>query len=449
MNKTIYIVAGSVLLSPQLSVAADSHSEQSAVHQVEPLTVEPVSAEQWQQQVDELKTDYDRRLSRIEKRLKETQKATRTKKANTFNPAISLILNGSVAAYQNNPDEYQLPGFALGEEAGLDPEGFSLGESEVTLGANVDQLFYGQATFSLADDGGETAIETEEAYFETTTIPHGLKVKAGRFYSAIGYLNDKHSHAWDFGDAPLVYRGLFGNQLKQDGVQLSWLLPTDTYVLVGGEAGNGVHYPSAGSHAGIGDWSAYIKTGGDVGLSHSWQLGLSHWQANSVQDRESQGMNTPSFSGDSRIDGLDAVYKWAPDGNAQQQNLKLQAEIFQRRESGDITLLDTAQSSNYDGDQRGWYAQAVYQFIPQWQLGLRYDRLSSANTGSDNTVLSDAGLLENGHTPQRSSIMLAWRPSEFSRIRAQYNRDDSTATTDNQFFLQYTMVMGAHGAHSY
>jgi hypothetical protein len=45
--------------------------------------------------------------------------------------------------------------------------------------------------------------------------------------------------------------------------------------------------------------------------------------------------------------------------------------------------------------------------------------------------------------------MLAWQPSEFSRIRAQYNRDESTADTDNQFFVQYTMVMGAHGAHTY
>ena len=58
-------------------------------------------------------------------------------------------------------------------------------------------------------------------------MPHGLKMKAGRFYSAIGYLNEKHTHTWAFGDAPLIYRGLFGDQLIEDGVQLSWLLPTD------------------------------------------------------------------------------------------------------------------------------------------------------------------------------------------------------------------------------
>jgi hypothetical protein len=45
--------------------------------------------------------------------------------------------------------------------------------------------------------------------------------------------------------------------------------------------------------------------------------------------------------------------------------------------------------------------------------------------------------------------MLSWEPSEFSRVRAQFNRDDSTIESDNQFFIQYTMAMGAHGAHAY
>ena len=263
------------------------------------------------------------------------------------------------------------------------PEGFSLDESEVTLGASVDQLFYGQATFSLSDNAGETSIETEEAYFETLSLANGVSVKAGRFFSAIGYINEKHAHAWDFEDAPLVYRGLFGDQLVEDGIQLSWILPTDTYFLLGGEVGNGVHFPSASNHSGIGDWLAYIKTGGDIGLSHSWLLGISHWQANKVKNRSSQGLNSPIYNGDSRIEAVDVVYKWAPDGNAQQQNLKLQAEFFHRSEDGQMTLNDTAQSSSYDGTQNGWYAQAVYRFIPQWRTGLRYDRLSS-----DSTVLS-------------------------------------------------------------
>lgn len=442
--KNYYVVCGLLLTAhlifPEKSLAQTSPDESNS----------PESENQaLQQQLEVLQDDYNSRLTRIETRLQETQKATRTKKANTFNPAITLILNGQYSSYSNDTDDYQLPGFALNDEAGLDDEGFSLGESEITLGASIDQLFYGQATFALADEDGETSVETEEVYFETLALPHGLKLKAGRFYSAIGYLNQKHVHTWDFSDAPLVYRGFFGDQLKQDGVQASWLLPTDVYFLIGGEAGNGAHYPSSGSHSGVGDWLTYAKTGGDIGLSHSWQLGLSHWQATDIKNRASQGLNNPEFSGTNRINGMNAVYKWAPDGNAEQQNLKLQAEIFHRDESGDVNLLDTAQSSLYDGEQTGWYAQAIYQFIPRWKVGYRYDRLSSDNNGSDATVLDQAGLLDHGHTPQRNSLMLAWQPSEYSRIRVQYNRDESSTDTDNQFFIQYTMIIGAHGAHSY
>jgi hypothetical protein len=455
MKSTLFFVAGSLLLSPPLCLAAgsdvsnDIHKDVSTNIPSDATPTAPTQEQQLQQQLDELQRDYDRRMSRIEERLQQTQKATRTKKANTFNPAISLILNGIYASYENNPDEYQLPGYALSDEAGLAPQGFSLDESEVTLGANVDQLFYGQATFSFSDNAGETSVATEEAYFETLDLSGGLTLKAGRFYSAIGYLNEKHKHAWDFIDAPLVYRGLFGDQLKQDGVRLSWILPTDTYYMIGGEVGNGVNFPSAGYHSGVGDWLVFANTGGDIGLSHSWQLGLSHWQAGDVKDRLSQGLNTPSYSGDSRIDAVDVVYKWAPEGNAEQRNLKLQAEFFHRNETGRMTLEETAQSSSYDGSQNGWYAEAVYQFIPRWKTGVRYDYLDSSNSGNNSVVLADADLLANGYTPQRTSVMLAWQPSEFSRIRAQFNRDESTANTDNQFFVQYTMAMGAHGAHAY
>jgi len=408
------------------------------------------SSAQLQQQIDTMKHDYDRRLRRMEKRLKQTQAATRTIKPNAFNPAISLVLTGLYASYSNNPDNYTLPAFALGNEAGLDTEGFSLGESEITMGSNVDQNFYGQATFSFGNEKGNTTISVEEAFFETIGLPHGLHVKAGRFFSAMGYINGKHSHAWDFNDAPLVYRGMFGDQLKEEGVQASWILPTDHYILLGGELGNGVQYPSADSQTGVGDWVAYLKTGGDINLSNSWELGVSHWQAGDINKRQTfNPVGADSiFSGNSKIDGLDFVYKWAPNGNPLQHNFKFQWEYFNRLEDGQLTLNTTSLVSSYAGHQSGWYAQGVYQFIPNWTTGLRYDRLDSNNSGNNQSVLDQAGL-SNTHTPQRTSVMLSWQASHFSRIRAQYNYDESTANSDNQLLIQYTMVMGAHGAHAY
>ncbi|MGB1702958.1 MAG: hypothetical protein ACPHFR_07530, partial [Cycloclasticus sp.] len=199
--------------------------------------------------------------------------------------------------------------------------------------------------------------------------------------------------------------------------------------------------------------------GGDIGVEHSWLFGLSHWQANDIDGRTSGGHahegedeeETPSFSGKSKINAVDFVYKWAPNGNPSQQNFKFQFEYFDRHEEGVITMLnsDPLEVTRYDGEQNGWYAQAVHQFKPQWRAGLRYDQLDSSNSGADTDILEEAGLDNEGHTPKRYSAMVEWLPSEFSRIRLQFNRDQSYEDTDNQLFLQYTHSLGSHGAHQY
>jgi hypothetical protein len=52
--------------------------------------------------------------------------------------------------------------------------------------------------------------------------------------------------------------------------------------------------------------------------------------------------------------------------------------------------------------------------------------------------------------PRRDSLMLDWSPSEFSRVRLQYSQDRAQpGSADKQWFLQYQMSLGAHGAHSY
>lgn len=420
-----------------------------------PATIPSAMAEstsELKQQIEQLKKDYDARTKALEERIEATENnaaiqapSTTTAKGNSFNPALSLILNGSYSSYSQSPDNYSLPGFALGSEAGLEKEGFSLGESEVTLSANTDQHWRGQMTLSLADDNGETSTEVEEAYVETLGLGKGLTVRAGRFFSGIGYLNGKHAHAWNFNDAPLVYRGMFGNQLKQDGLRLNWALPTDRYVELGLEAGNGQSFPVGGSHGGIGDWAAFVKTGGDIGDSASWQLGLSHFQADNIKQREA---STHTFSGDSKINGLDAVYKWAPNGNASERSLVLQGEYYKRDESGTVAVSGAGNSS-FDANQHGWYTEGIYKFKPHWRAGLRYDRLGSSNSGDQTAILQQAGLLDEGHDPHRSSAMVEWIPSEFSRIRLQYNRDDSTRQGDDQVILQYTQALGTHGAHQF
>lgn len=430
------------------------------------------------QQLDLLKKDYEQRIQALETRVQQAENAaqqttttvqtltsqtrtpptTQTNTANNFNPAISLILDGRYAHFDNNPEEYELPGFALGGEAGLGEAGFGLGHTELTASANIDNLFYGQTTLAVGEHDGTSELELEEAFIQTIGLGNGLGVKAGRFFSALGYLNEQHDHAWDFADAPLIYRGLLGNHLRNDGLQFSYIAPIDLFLQVGGELSNGNAFPAGGNTDGIGTWTLFAQIGGDIGVEQSWQLGLSHWQAHDIEGRTSGGhshggdaIETPAFSGDSRITALDLVYKWAPGGNLKNQHFKLQFEYFDRRESGEVVLLgsDPLEVTAYQGHQTGWYAQAIYQFQPQWRTGLRYDQLDSDNRADEAELLSEAGLDNEGLRPKRVSAMVEWLPSEFSRIRLQFNQDRSYEEADSQVLLQYTHSLGSHGAHAY
>ena len=87
--------------------------------------------------------------------------------------------------------------------------------------------------------------------------------------------------------------------------------------------------------------------------------------------------------------------------------------------------------------------------MPRWRVGLRYDQLDSDNSGSDEDVLGEAGLDDEGHTPKRSTVMVDYSHSEYSRLRLQYAKDDSYEDSDNIFTVQYIMSLGPHGAHKF
>ena len=95
--------------------------------------------------------------------------------------------------------------------------------------------------------------------------------------------------------------------------------------------------------------------------------------------------------------------------------------------------------------QSGGYLQGVYQFMPAWRLGLRAERLTGGQTDS----LSEP-YASPGRRPSKTSLMLDYSASEFSRIRLQFAQDRSRRDiSDGQISLQYQMSLGAHGAHRY
>ncbi|MGQ0527212.1 MAG: hypothetical protein ACT4OY_04175 [Alphaproteobacteria bacterium] len=313
--------------------------------------------------------------------------------------------------------------------------------------ASVDDKFSGSATVALHEHEGEMEVEVEEAYVQTTGLPAGLGAKAGRFLVPVGYLNEQHTHADDFADRPLPNRTFLDRHYSDDGVQVSWVLPTDFYSEVGAGGFRGRGFPAEGGDGSdLGAWNAYARTGGDIGDETSWRLGVSTLQTKGIDRAANE--DAVLFEGDSDIYAIDGRLIWAPNGNNREQELILQGEYFLRAEDGTYDDTDAGTGAvAYDESQSGWYAQGVYKFHPQWRAGVRYSALSADDAPAG---LTGSALDDEGHNPWAASGIVDWSNSEFSRVRVQYNREELTEDQhDNQFILQYIMSIGAHGAHPF
>ncbi|NMG43889.1 hypothetical protein GPA22_09105 [Aromatoleum toluvorans] len=435
------------------------------------------------QEIDALRTAYEARLQAMEQRLKAAEAAAAATPAaapavagnattapvanvpppavsaagggaNAFNPAISLILSGLYTRTSKDPENFAITGFQLPGDAEVGPgtRGLSLAETELGLSASIDPWWRGAAAIALHPDN---EVSVEEAFVQTTALGNGFSLKAGRFFSGVGYLNPQHAHTWDFVDNPLAYQAMLGTQFGDDGLQLNWLAPTDQYLELGAEVGRGRSFPGTDtSRNGAGMVALTAHTGGDIGASHSWRAGLSLLHAKAA-DQELDAIDavgnavTNAFSGKTRVWIADAVWKWAPNGNATRTNFKLQGEYLRSTRDGDLVydVGNTDSSGSFRVVQSGWYLQGIWQFMPGWRVGLRTERLDAGSPRFDGSALAFG---DSTFHPHKNSLMLDYNPSEFSRVRLQFAQDHSRdGVTDNQFFVQYQMSLGAHGAHSY
>ena len=187
----------------------------------------------------------------------------------------------------------------------------------------------------------------------------------------------------------------------------------------------------------------FAHLGGDVGFSNSYLVGATvriDRKRTNAPIRISTQFGAPvtdAFTGDTDMWGLDFVWKWAPDGNPVERNFKLQAEYFHRNENGALTFdLDGPQDAtgHYNSDQNGWYAQAVYQFMPRWRVGARYDHLDSGST--------DIGLVDSGALPSSGL-------SDPRRPRSAPHDDDGRLFAVGVLALAPAVRVGPGALHRY
>jgi hypothetical protein len=330
--------------------------------------------------------------------------------------------------------------------------GFTLPNAELALDGAVDPYFKAFSNIVLKiDEEGETTIELEEAYGLTTSLPWNLQVKAGQYFTEFGRQNPQHPHAWDFVDQPLVIGRLLGGEgMRSVGARLSWLVPTPFYseVMLGVLQGEG---ETAASFRNPED--TFGRTAVERGINQLDDLLYVPRVVTSFDLTDTQtvvagasGAFGPNDSGndtETQIYGGDLYWKWRPVSAHQGfPFVSWQSEAMYRRyEAGEDATVPLPEEVLKDW---GVYSQVLYGFHRGWVAGLRGEFVSGDDSEFDD--------LEPDARADRTRISpnTTWYPTEFSKLRLQYNYDHGEEFGDeHSLWLQAEFILGAHAAHKF
>lgn len=367
---------------------------------------------------------------------------------------IDISLGGLFAVAGSTAPEEEFRQLELG---GHDPKnrGFTLQNLEMALSGAVDPYVRGDAYLIFGiDEEGESFLEVEEAYLTTLALPAGLQIKAGQYFAPFGRLNTQHPHAWEFADQPVVSGRMFGpDGLRGLGAQLSWLLPTPFYAEAtldvqnaNGETAFSFRSVPGEEFAGRELAASDVKSPGDLlwlgRLATSFDLSRNLTIVPAVS--WARGPNATGPDSDTSVAGLDFYAKWKPPANDHGWPfVAFQLEAMERR-------YDAAEQTLDDGlllpaellVDRGAYAQGLWGFRRRWVAGLRYDWADGRGETADDPLRD---------LRRRWATNLTFYPSEFSKLRLQYNYDRAEHLEDDvsSLLLQFEFLFGAHGGHKF
>ena len=373
-------------------------------------------------------------------------------KGSYLNMSFDAVFTGAASSDRN------LSSLEVGDH---DPQqrGFNARNIELALDGAVDPYFEGFANivFKL-DNNNETSVEVEEAFGQTTSLPYGLQAKGGQFFSPFGRLNPTHPHTWDFADAPLVNGLMLGpDGLRGVGAQIAWVIPAPFYAqallaVQNGQGGTAYSFRNPGDDGTFfGRQTIDRQTDGlsDMTIAPRLEASFDLSPTQTILGGVSAAFG-PNDTGENcrtQIYGVDLFYKWKP-ANAEGgwPFVKWQSEAMFRRYEAGHGLNDSFPVAETFHDW-GAYTQVVWGFHKGWAAGLRGDYMHM-----EPSEITDDPQRQSRY---RLSTDLTWYPSEFSKLRLQYNHDWLEATDfepgrdENSVFLMYEISLGAHGAHKY
>jgi hypothetical protein len=390
-----------------------------------------------------------------------------------FVPDIALILDISGVERDMTDQKYYsltIPGFSypfLNQQSssGLNAHrGMNFNYGELSLYSVVDPYF---DLFAVIDLAPESA-SLEEAYFTTRKLPYGFKIKAGKFLVSFGRINEQHEHYWDFAGRPLIAAALFGEDgLNEIGAQVTLVAPSSFFLLFGAEVLNGANEQSFGT-TGFNDprhsvaidavqgpnlFIGFIHSSFDI-EDASILFGISNAMGTTKTDQgfSSTGGMGEAVNANTDIIGGDLTVKYSLDAI---RFVSLQSEYMYRVMNGTEykrDSLNVVSSPSLDKHNSGFYVQVAAKLDQLWRIGVRYDLLMQ-----NDVALGRADQHMPSNLP-RYSAMIEYSPTEFSRLRLQFDRDESRYVQASggwsqqpytQVILQANLTIGAHGAHAF
>lgn len=366
--------------------------------------------------------------------------------ANALNPRISAI-----------PDFVSQTG-PRGTDGGFRLREFELAvQTEVDPYARVDAFiaFPGAGLF-----GGHATVEVEEAYATLTQLPWGLSARGGKFLPNFGRLNMVHTHELDQVERPLVLTNFLGDEgLNSVGGEVSAarglgsVLVEGSYAVLNdvGAEDEEKHVEICTEAAGAGcaekvevevhkDPEAR-RRGRD--LAHVAKLrGSTDFGDWTVDSGLSGALHTPRKAEHRKLGALDLTVKWKPAQQGLYKSFLWRSELLHSvrdiREEVDVDTAAGTVTPGYVTRRRGFYTYAQYQPAQRWKGGLRFDYAESPTTGAT-------------RSPTRAvSPYVTFTLTEFNRLRAQWEyRTLASRAHENRAFLQWTLILGPHGAHPF
>lgn len=327
--------------------------------------------------------------------------------------------------------------------AEIDPEntGINLQEIEIAFQGVVDPYFRFDSFFVI----GRESFETEESYATTLlSLPLNTQIRTGLMRAKFGRINLQHRHVQDFVTLALPAADFLGEHLNPVGIEFNFLAPLPWFMELTASvnSSNGLEtatfQPSQdANNLGLLLYIFHLSNFFELTDALSLSLGGSF----------ATGSNGTGTEGSDRSNlyGVDLFAKYRPLKNNPYQEVWLQSEFMYRQ----------AETPEGDLDDWGAYTQLIYRFAKRWNAGVRFDfvdtedeiTLEEDEEGGEEEEEATLGLFGK---ELRYSAMLTFNPTEFSRIRLQYEFDDpGFADSFHAVFLQFQYSIGAHGAHPF